>query len=123
VLVQDAHSDETILDAEVDLSVRPVNGAGSPEVVRATHEESGNKLLQAATIDLPSSGAWELRVSVRQGGDQGVVTANLEAVPLAPESAPVWPYVTLAAIILLIVVHRFLRIRALHRNAPLSEPF
>ncbi|MBZ5694671.1 MAG: cytochrome c oxidase assembly protein [Acidobacteriia bacterium] len=123
VLVQDAHSDETILDAEVDLSVQPVNGAGSPGVVRATHEESANKLLQAGTIDLPSSGAWELRASVRREGDQGQVTANLETVPRAPESAPVWPYAVAVAIIILIALHRLLKIRALQRNAPVSEPF
>jgi len=123
VLVQDARSNETILDAEVDLSVQPVNGAAGPGRVRATHEQSTNKLLQAATIDLPSSGAWELRVNVYRESDQGEVSANLEAVPLASESGPVWPYIVSVAIIVLIALHRILRARALQRNALLSQPF
>ncbi len=78
VLVQDRNSGETILDAAVDLAVHPANGSSKNESVRATREQSTNKLLKAGTINLPGPGSWELRVSVRRGDDHVVLSATLE---------------------------------------------
>jgi len=88
VLVQDARSSETILDAEVDLSIRSVNGAGGSGSVRATHEQSANKLLQAADVDLPGSRPRELQVTVRRRFDEGVITVSLDAAPTTSETDP-----------------------------------
>ena len=86
VLVQDRDSGEVILDAAVGLAVQPIDGSSSESrsearVVRATREQAANRLLAAATVDLPSPGSWELRVSVRRGSDEGTVSAKLEVEP------------------------------------------
>lgn len=81
VLVQDRDSGQTILDATVDLAVRPADGSGRSESIRATRNRSTNKLLDAATVNLPSPGSWELRVSVQRGGDQCTFSARLEVAP------------------------------------------
>jgi len=48
------------------------------DIVRATREQSANRLLAAGTVDLPNPGSWEPRVSVRRGSEQGTVSARLE---------------------------------------------
>ena len=60
-------------------------GAGR---VRATHEQSAGKLLQATDIDVPGPGTWELRVTVRRELCEGVITTCLEAAPTKSESDP-----------------------------------
>lgn len=81
VLVQDASSEEPILDADVEISVQPTAGAGDATVLRATRQQSVNKLLASATAQLPRSGSWDLRVSVRRGRDQAALSATLEVAP------------------------------------------
>jgi hypothetical protein len=68
VLVQDRDSGEPVLDAPVSLAVENPNSASDPaQVVPATIEASSLKLLQSGTVNLPSQGIWNLRVSVRTG--------------------------------------------------------
>ena len=86
VLVQDRESGETILDATVDVGVQPADGSGGGESVRASRNRSTNKLLHAATVNLPSPGSWELRVSVQRGGDQCTFSAWLQVPPPSASS-------------------------------------
>lgn len=81
VLVQDRDSGQAILDATVDLTVRSADGSGRSKSIRATRTRSTNKLLDAATVNLPSPGSWELRVSVQRGSDQRAFSARLEVAP------------------------------------------
>jgi putative membrane protein len=73
VLVQDQSSGETILDATVDLVAQSGDGSKT-ETVRATHQQSTNRLLGAATVSLLSPGPWVLYVQVRRGTDLGVLS-------------------------------------------------
>jgi len=77
VLVQDARSEEPILNADVNVEVQP-GGEGTPVVLKAGHEDSVNKLLASTTAHLPRSGSWQLRVLVRRGSDEAVVSSTLE---------------------------------------------
>jgi putative membrane protein len=77
VLVQNDNSGETILDAGVDLIVPSAGSSAKSEIIRATHNHSTNKLLAAATVNLPAHGPWDLRVLVHRGSDQGAITARL----------------------------------------------
>lgn len=86
VLVQDARSEEPVLDADVDLAVQPAGG-GEGAAIRATHQQSSNKLLQSATAQLPRSGSWELSVSVRRGSEQATLSATLQVAPSESEHA------------------------------------
>ena len=83
VLVQDAKSEEPILDAEVDVAVQPA-AAGDGAAIRATRRRSSNKLLESTTVQLSSSGPWELRVFVRRGSEQAALSTVLQPAP--PES-------------------------------------
>jgi hypothetical protein len=78
VLVQNDASGETILDAGVDLVVQSASSGAKSESIRATHNQSTNKLLAAATVNLPAHGPCDLRVFVRRKSDQGALTARLD---------------------------------------------
>jgi cytochrome c oxidase assembly factor CtaG len=84
ILVQDADSGSPLLDAAVDIAVQPPTGR--PRVLHASHAESANKLLAAATAELPRSGAWNVRVSVRRGVQEAAVSTKLQVLP--SKSAP-----------------------------------
>lgn len=45
--------------------------AGQPIVVYATHENAANKLLYEADLTLPTSGEWQVRVTVEGPAGQG----------------------------------------------------
>lgn len=78
VLVQDQNTNSTILDADVDIAVQRADSASpTPKITRATREEAQNKLLEAASVDLPSPGTSELRVSVHRGSDTGSIECKL----------------------------------------------
>ena len=120
VLVQDRNSGAVVLDADVDLAVQSAGGA--PVVVRATRQQSTNKLLKAATIDLPAAGASDMRVSVRRGGDLDTLATTLDVAPPVAESSFTWGYlVALAIAIGLLILHRVLRSKPLHRGASLPH--
>jgi hypothetical protein len=86
VLVQDRDSGGTILDAVVDVSVESVGGHAGAGSVRATREQSANKLLEAATVDFPGSGAWQLRVTIHRGLDEGAVVSRFEVASASPNA-------------------------------------
>lgn len=120
VLLQDSHSGAVILDADVDLALQAPGGA--PAVVRATRAQSTNKLLEAATLDLPAAGPSSLRVSVRRGNSRGDLEAALDVAQAAPVKAFNWSYlVALAAGLGLFVLHRVLRSRPLERGTSLPH--
>jgi cytochrome c oxidase assembly factor CtaG len=111
VLVQDRNSGSVILDADVDLAVQ--SGSAAPMIVHATRAQSSNKLLEAATVDVPSAGPWNLRVSIREGSSQGALVA---------ESRFSWGYaIALAVGAGLIVLYLVLRARPLRRGASLPH--
>ena len=88
VLVQDARTSEAILDSEVELAVEPSGKpSGDLEFVRATREQSQNKLLHAASLDLPDDPVPVLHVVVHQGADEGQVTFPLQ-VAASPAASP-----------------------------------
>ncbi len=81
VLVQDRNTDEAILDADVEIAAPPATAGGPDAATRATRDAAQNKLLEAAALDLESPGAWNLRVSVQRGTDQGSLTGKVDVAP------------------------------------------
>lgn len=92
VFVQDRNSGEPILDAVVDLTVEPPapQSTSASETVRATHRQSTNKLLQAASITLPGAGEWDLRILVRRDGEQGCLDTRLDVKSALSANAYAW---------------------------------
>jgi len=79
VLVQDQATDATVLDSAVDIEIeRPGAVHDSPIVAHASRDLATNNLLQAASVDLPGPGRWELRVNVHRGNDSGSLAGGLE---------------------------------------------
>ena len=105
------------------MSISPFNRpAARRSVVRATHEQSTNKLLEAATVDLPTAGSSDLRVSVRRGSDEGTVATTLDITSPAAESSFSWGYLVALAIGAgLLILHRVLRSKPLRRGASLPH--
>jgi cytochrome c oxidase assembly factor CtaG len=120
VLVQDPNSGAVVLDADVDLAAQSAGGA--PTVVRATHRRSTNKLLEAATVDLPAVGTWNVRVSAREGKGEGALQTTMNVAPAATESVFSWGYIVALSIgAALLILHRVLRSKPLQRGASLPH--
>jgi putative membrane protein len=120
VLVQAPDSGSVILDADVDLSVQSAGGRGT--VVRATRQQSTNKLLKAAALDIPASGPWTLCVRVRLGTSQGALATTWDVAPPATGSRFSWGYIAALAIGGgLFILHRALRSKPVHRGASLPH--
>jgi putative membrane protein len=82
VLIQDKSNGSPILDGDVVVSAEPLGGSENRSgPVLATRDQAQNKLLEAAALDLPESGAWEVHVSVRRGDQEGSVTCRLQVAP------------------------------------------
>ncbi len=109
VLVQDAKSHDVLLDARVDLLASPVTGQTPASHVRASYDDSQNKLLQSAELNLPATRDWKLEIAVRRGSEQTEFSLPLELT--TTESASHIPrthllIVGFAALLLIVYLHR-----------------
>jgi hypothetical protein len=110
VLVQDRKTGNVILGATVNLAFQPIASASPRFLTRATHGQAKNKLLQAATIDVPAPGWWAIQVSVRRGREDEVLATKLFVMPAAPRFATIWPYLILPPFAIgLFALHQALR--------------
>src|ERR1700741_169076 len=64
VLVQDVTTGEVLLSDTIDIEVAPQSLPSSLVLYRATSAAASNKLFQAAKLDLPEPGWWDLSVTV-----------------------------------------------------------
>ncbi|HTZ74868.1 MAG TPA: cytochrome c oxidase assembly protein [Candidatus Aquilonibacter sp.] len=76
VLVRDAVSETPILDSDVDISAEPEDGRAHP--TGAVPQPASNKLLEAATLDVPKPGIWNIEVHVRRGAQQIIVDSKID---------------------------------------------
>jgi hypothetical protein len=110
VLVQDRETGRVILDAKVNLAFQAVAGTGPRFQARATHVQARNKLLQAATIDIPAAGGWTIQISVCRDRTQAVLATKFLVLPAAPRLAAIWPFLIVPPVaIALFVLHQALR--------------
>lgn len=96
VLVQEAASDATVLDATVRLRLTPPPGSAARPIERiATADQAANKLLYAASAELDVPGDWRVEIEVARDAGSANVAANLPVGPGAPPIASLWPYLAL----------------------------
>ena len=118
VLVQDRNTLEPLLDAKVDLTAQPANS--SPRLsstATASHEDSENKLLQAADLDLPTEGEWTLRITVQREAVSDDFQLPLRVAGPEAGATSRWPYLVMllvTATMLLAYVWRHRALGALH---------
>jgi hypothetical protein len=110
VLVQDRETGRVILDATVNLAFQPVGGANPQILARATHGQAKNKLLQAATVNVPAPGWWAIQVSVSRGREEVVLATKLRVMRAAPRLTTMWPFLIFPPFaIALFALHQTLR--------------
>jgi hypothetical protein len=111
VLVQDVETGDAISDADVQVRLIPGDRKAAPVHAVATHADATNKLLQAALVELPSAGEWEVEVecttAIGAGTRTSVANFSMEAGQPLPRWLAIWPWFTWpVAAILLFGVHR-----------------
>jgi hypothetical protein len=99
VLVEDGQTGMILADATVDVEVESADGS-IRERARASHDQSTNKLLQSAIINLNSQGMWRLRVDLGRLAQRGEVQASLAVEPALPTAVSLWPYFALPPLII-----------------------
>jgi hypothetical protein len=112
ILMQNAADQNPILDGAVTLRL---SLPGHPDIaVSATHEQATNKLLYAATVDLPATGEWALRVNCKARQEVGTVMTTLAVLPKPPPFATYWPYFALVPLgLALFILNQWLKARRL----------
>ena len=99
ILVQDRNGPEVLLDAEIKLIGHRADKRVTSSTVIASHQNSQNKLLQSAALNLPTVGTWLLDISVRRGPLGSDLSFPLTVVNA--ESSVVedyWPYFAVIAL-------------------------
>ena len=134
VLVQRRDSNEALLDAIVSFVLTPPRGSisqqadpicGQPasitlgttsgsrdgqSMIAARREQSSNKLLYAAPVNLPLVGAWELEALVRHGADSAKLTCEIPVGLPARRLAGLAPYLALPLLLVaLFAINQWLR--------------
>ncbi len=89
-MVEDRATDQIVLDADVSLTLTPANANSKPIVVPLTRAAANNKLLQAATVTLPSPGQWHVTLNVRERGEEASAATDLVVAAHASRRALVW---------------------------------
>lgn len=78
VLTQERDSGETVLDAVTEIEFRLASDRNQYAIMaHATHSLSTNRLLAAASLELPKSGTWNLRVLVDHQKGSGWIESKL----------------------------------------------
>jgi len=78
VLMQEAGG-ETVENALVRVTARPVDREGEETIYEATHDMATNKLYYAAHAELPEAGQWLISVHVAGDRGEGAVEFQVEA--------------------------------------------
>lgn len=109
VLVQNAVDHAPVLDAEVQVTLR---AADIERTTAATHAAATNKLLYAASLDVPEPGRWSLVAEVRAGAHDVAVSCAIDVAPPPPPVVAFWPYLALPGVLIaLFAVHQWLKAR------------
>ena len=104
ILVQDRNSRQTLLDAEVEVAAHQGDTRPTLSTTRATHQDSENKLLQSAALNLPTAGKWLLDISVRRGLQSAEVSLPLNVVDAENSISYRWPYFAIFAFFAILVL-------------------
>lgn len=109
VLLVSAADNQPVLDATVTLNLAQ---EGKQQAVPATHAEATNKLLYAATPDLPKAGKWQAAILIDQHGTHAEATGIIDVLPGPPRLLDYWLYFAIVPLMIaLFLVHQRLKRR------------
>jgi hypothetical protein len=89
-------SGDPVLDAMVQVNLKPISETGKSFVAYATRENAVNKMLYEADLDLASEGQWRVDIQVEGPAGTGSTGFDIEAAPPSVFNAaggvpwPVW---------------------------------
>jgi hypothetical protein len=79
----EAEAGDVVLDAAVRVQVQPLDGAGEMLTAQASRQDSANKFLYEADMELPEAGQWRVEVQVEGPAGAGVAGFDLQVLPAA----------------------------------------
>lgn len=110
VMVQDRTNQQQVLDATV--TVKLFREDGSAVVSPALREQSQNRLLYAATMDVPESGSWHVLVTVSRGENTATVSSLIEVAEPWPPLVAYWRFLVIPPVaVALFLANQYLRRR------------
>ncbi len=119
VLVQDAQTGDLCPCQSIRLRLAPRDSPQSVVRAVASSDEATNKLMQAALVELPEPGTWELEVACRTTDGLQTVTCPLEVALAPPRWVREWPWFTWPlAVMPLFALHRRFVTRRRARSIP-----
>jgi hypothetical protein len=90
LLIQNAETEDVLLDGEVELNL---SKAGFADIIaRATPGQATNRLLYAATVNIPEPGEWKVSALCRVRGQDVRLGGSIAILPPAPPLFTYWPY-------------------------------
>jgi hypothetical protein len=89
----ESEAGDVVLDAAVRVQVQPLDGAGETLTAQASRQDSANKFLYEADMELPDAGQWRVEVQVEGPAGVGVAGFDLQVLPAPanPLAALGWP--------------------------------
>jgi hypothetical protein len=104
----------TITEADVHVRLAPRGADRVAIEATATREAATNKLFQAALVELPAAGIWDVTVTCEIGAERPrAVEFPLEVSPPLPALRGVWPWFSWPAVaVALFAMHRGLVARS-----------
>ena len=94
VLCERNSNKQAVTDAQVLIHLRRPGSDGTIMEIAlpAKRSESNNGLLYAAVANLSEPGKWPVRIDVRSGSDEAMVTGVMEVLPSQPAIVTYWPF-------------------------------
>lgn len=113
VLCQRSSDKTPVLDARILFHLRrPGGGEILSYTLPAQHSDATNKMLYAASTNIPSAGVWRLGVDIERENVLVSTFGTLKVLDKEPPLATFWPYLVMVPlIVVLFSVNRWLRRR------------
>ena len=123
IFVQDAAPGEPVPDAQISVRAAPRERPEAAIHQRATSKAATNKLFQAALIDLPEAGWWDVAIIVEGLRAPVEVHFEMEAEQPLPRVWEMMPWITWPVVVVfLFLVHKGLVQRKKEAGSPEGEP-
>jgi hypothetical protein len=116
ILVQDSSNHNPVLDAKVTVSL--YREGGEAIKAEARREQSKNKLLYAALLNLPEEGRWKIEVIVVRNSEEAKIGGAIIVAPQRPFLLTYWWTLALPPVAIgLFVINQWLKRKIHHKNS------
>ena len=99
---------QLVLDAEVVITVTPVDQAGEAQTFSANHDNATNKLYYAANVIFPTTGRWRITVQVDGLEGSGATSFEEQVEERSRSRALLWSIIGIAVGVIAFVLSLFM---------------